>query len=924
MKHFCKHIALGLAHVTAIHAMALPLPDRQDQEGRRNVLFIAVDDMRTDLGCYGHSVVKSPHLDMLARSSLQFNRAYCQQAVCNPSRASLLTGLRPETLNVTDLPTHFREHFPDIFTLPQWFKEKGYHTENIGKIFHNWRQDSFKGDPNSWSIPARMHYATHGSDRAVVKGTVPRDLLDLARAEKRHVSDDAYFDGRIASEAIRSMKRLKTSKEAFFLAVGFWKPHLPLNAPKRYWDLYDPKSIQLPKDNHPPLDVPSLAMHDSRELLRSFPDGLSSEQIKTLRHGYYAAISYVDAQIGRVLNALDALDLRRNTIVVFWSDHGFHMSEHGLWCKTSNFELDTRVPLMISTPDMQGKGRQTDALVELLDLYPTLVDLCAMSPPPHKLEGLSLQPLLKETKTSVKHAAFTQHPRPAYVPVGTSPRAMGYSMRTKRWRYTEWRAFDTGKVLATELYDHMLDTRETLNLAYKDPYKERIQQLRRALEDTYPSNASHQSVLDESSPQERPNMVLIVADDLGYGDLGCYGSKRNKTPNLDRMAREGVRFTDFHSNGSMCTPTRAALLTGRYQQRLGTLFEGPLSGRSDYQRGLPMKTHTLAEALKAKGYETGMFGKWHLGYQAPHLPTQHGFNTFVGLASGDGDHHTHVDRSGRPDWWHQETRKDEKGYTADLLTDHAIRFMQTHRDRPFFVYLPHLAIHFPWQGPDDPGHRTPGNDYWDDKWGRIPDPSNVAPHVEAMVASLDWNVGRILKVLKDLHIDGNTMVFFMSDNGGYIHYGETHQNISSNGQLRGQKGSLWEGGQRVPAIAWWPGRIPPGITDETVMGFDLFPTLMSLTGKRKKHDSAVLDGIDCSRLLLSGEPLPHRNLFWRDGKAFAVRSGPWKLLRTDDRQLHLFDLYHDQSESYNLATKYPERVGELFQRFQDWQSSMGL
>lgn len=895
---------------------------------RPNVLFIAVDDMRADLGCYGHPIVQSPYLDKLAETSLRFERAYCQQAVCNPSRASLLTGVRPETLNVTDLPTHFRKHFPDIVTLPQLFKTNGHHAENIGKIFHNWRQEQFEGDPVSWSVPARMHYARHGDDIATVAGNLPSDLLIIPRAEMRDVPDDAYFDGRIANEAVKALQRLKN--EPFFLAVGFWKPHLPFNAPKKYWDLYDREAIPLPSDALPPEGVPSLALHDSREMLRGFPEGMTQEQSKALRHGYYAAISYVDAQIGKVLDELDRLDLRKNTIIVFWSDHGFHLSEHGLWAKTSNFELDARVPMMISAPGFRNGQQITQSLVELLDLYPTLVDLCGLPAPEHRLEGVSLKPILQQADASVKPAAFTQHPRPAYPPSGTDPRVMGYSMRTERWRYTEWRSFDTGEVLANELYDHVRDSGESRNLAAEKKHDRLVRQMSRELRDAYPVSVVDRS--DQSEPtsptdqftQSPPNIVLILADDLGYGDLGCYGSQLNRTPNIDRLAKEGLRFTDFHSNGSMCSPTRAALLTGRYQQRLGISFEGPLSGKEDYQTGMPLEEFTMAEALKQAGYTTGMFGKWHLGYQTSYLPTRQGFDTFVGLTSGDGDHHTHVDRSGRPDWWQQETNIKEVGYTADLLTDHAIRFIEENQNEPFFVYLPHLAIHFPWQGPDDPPHRSVGTNYWNDKWGIIPNRTNVAPHVKAMVESLDVNVGRVLETLDRLNLDERSLVVFMSDNGGYRSYGTTHQNISSNGVLKGQKGTFWEGGHRVPAIVRWTGLIKPGVIDETVMGFDLFPTFLRLAAKHRKIPEGTLDGADLTGLLLRGEPLAARTLFWRDGNEFAIRVGPWKLLHLGDQRFRLFDLYHDPEEKYDVASLRGDQVDRMIRRFKSWEIEMGL
>ncbi len=452
---------------------------------RRNVLFIAVDDMRVELGCYGDRSILSPNIDRLASQGTLFERAYCQQAVCNPSRASLMTGLRLDTIDIWDLPTHFRQHRPDVVTLPQLFKQHGYFTRDIGKIYHNWRQDDYKGDPASWSVPAEMHYNNHGADKAIVKGKLSPDLATVPKCEMRDVPDDAYFDGRIAANAINALQELKQKDQPFFLAVGFWKPHAHFNAPKKYWDFYERKNIQPPSYPDPPQNVPAIALHDSREILRAFKDRAdgkpTAEETLALRHGYYAGISYVDAQVGKVIAELDRLGLRENTIIVFWSDHGYHLGEHGLWAKTSNFELDARVPLIIATPDFQP-GQRSDSLVELLDLYPTLADLCSL-PAPKDLEGKSLRPILEDPAAQVKQAALTQHPRPAYPAAGENPEAMGYSLRTNRFRYTEWRKFRSSKILARELYDHQTDPAETKNLAGEKDQTPTIKRLHNQLEE---------------------------------------------------------------------------------------------------------------------------------------------------------------------------------------------------------------------------------------------------------------------------------------------------------------------------------------------------------------------------------------------------------------------------------------------------------
>lgn len=416
-----------------------------------------------------------------------------------------------------------------------------------------------------------------------------------------------------------------------------------------------------------------------------------------------------------------------------------------------------------------------------------------------------------------------------------------------------------------------------------------------------------------------PNVVLILADDLGYGDTGCYGSTINRTPNIDALAAGGIRFTDFHSSGPMCTPTRLATLTGRYQQCYGAHFDSALGGKDTREKGIPSSAITLAEKLKEAGYATACFGKWHIGYVPPFLPPNHGFDEFRGLASGDGDYHTHIDRQGNRDWWNGTEIEMEAGYTTDLLTDYAVDFIGRNKDKPFFLYVPHLAIHFPWQGPEDPPHRQEGTDYMVEKFGIVPDPENVAPHVKAMVESLDASVGRIVTSLRENGIEEDTLVIFSSDNGGYLTYGAKFSNISSNGIYRGQKTEIYEGGHRVPTIISWPGTIPSGETDALGHSTDLFPTIANLT--EMSVEELTFDGIDLSPHLLRGENLPDRNLFWRMREKRAVRSGPWKLC-ANGKKVELFHLGDDPGEQNNIAAQHPERLKELEAAWSQWNQKV--
>ncbi len=404
-----------------------------------------------------------------------------------------------------------------------------------------------------------------------------------------------------------------------------------------------------------------------------------------------------------------------------------------------------------------------------------------------------------------------------------------------------------------------------------------------------------------------PNVVIFLADDLGYDDLSCYGSTVHHTPNLDSLARGGVRFVDLHSNGCMCSPTRAALLTGRYQQRCGMeRVLGPAcEGRP------PMGTHetTFAHRLRDAGYATGMFGKYHTGYIPHQSPNRMGFDTFRGL-NGGMDHHSRFNRWGEAVWYHDETLvEDEEGYSTELITSHALRFIDEHRDGPFLLYLADWMVHFPWQGPDDPVDFRKGvdNSSPERKYGSVPDRRRA---YRDMVEALDSSVGRIVDRLRELGIEQNTLLFFASDNGG-------HELVCENRPLNGAKGSMLEGGHRVPGIAYWPGVVPAGVeSEDTVLLFDLYPTLLELAGATQPA-GRPLDGCSLLGLLTRSAPLPERRLFWRQGAQGAVREGRWKLFIEGERA-RLFDLDADIGETRDLAAKHPERVAAMKAAFGAW------
>lgn len=512
--------------------MALGVAGSLSAAKKPNILFIAVDDLRPELGCYGSEVAITPNLDKLAGDGLLFNRAYCQEAICAPSRASLMTGARPDTIKVVENWTMFRDVNPDIVTLSQHFAANGYESVQCGKIYHNdahsdqehsWnRKPSYKKlnlpKPNaSYALPENKKIWKENNERLEAKygkGIAKTGLVQGPAYESADVSDQTYRDGYNADLAIATMKEINAEGKNFFMGLGFYKPHLDFIAPKKYWDLYDPKDIPLATETHPPKEGAAMGLHASFELRvrhgipKSGPIG--PELSRTLLHAYLACVSYIDAQIGRVVEDLEKAGLRENTIIIVWGDHGWHLGEMGVWGKATNYEIATRVPMMIWTPDMPkgSRGKTTDALVELIDMYPTLCELAGLTPPKH-LEGTSFAPLLEDPDREWEKAAFSQFPNPALREWAANPlqasmretffgplieeveariiaqqgekwgrdlfenKLMGYTMRTKRYRLVVWKDVSKpdAKPVDVELYDHEVDPRETINVAEGQPEK---------------------------------------------------------------------------------------------------------------------------------------------------------------------------------------------------------------------------------------------------------------------------------------------------------------------------------------------------------------------------------------------------------------------------------------------------------------------
>ena len=414
---------------------------------------------------------------------------------------------------------------------------------------------------------------------------------------------------------------------------------------------------------------------------------------------------------------------------------------------------------------------------------------------------------------------------------------------------------------------------------------------------------------------QKPNFIIIMADDMGYGDIGCFGNRSIQTPNLDRMAAEGMILTDYHSNGAVSTPTRAALLTGRYQQRAG--LQGVLTtAEKNRHGGLQPEEITFARVMSGNGYRTAIFGKWHVGYQPRYNPIVHGFDEFTGFLAGNVDYKAFVDSEGRYDWWCRDSVEHVAGYLTDVINRSGADFIRRTEETPFCLYVAHGCPHSPYQGPDDPPVRTKGVA----KTNEVPGKTREAIYRE-MIERLDLGIGWIFDALKERKLDCNTCVIFISDNGP--------TGPGSAGTLRGNKGGLFEGGHRVPGILWMPEMVTAGSRCDTpLLGMDIFPTMLDMAGIKYDDSRKPLDGISFYPLL-KGENLPSRTLFWRTGNARAAREDAWKYLEVGtvkagkkNVEKFLFNLREELSEQYNLLEQHPDKAEKLREKLDAWEKSV--
>ena len=454
-------VILGISLLAANSCRTEPDEKNIPERPVPNILFIAVDDLRPELGCYGNKVISSPNIDRLAGESVMFRRAYCNVPVSGASRASLLTGTRPTSYRFLNFETWANKDYPEAITLPAHFRQNGYYTVSLSKVFHN-QGDGQNAWDEEWRPTGKGTWRNYLTDENLSIDTLVKRGMPFEAAD---VPDSAYFDGKTAQSAIRYIRKFKESDKPFFLAVGFLKPHLPFNAPKKYWDLYDPDDIGIAPNPEPPENAPRQAIHNWGELRQyySIPEtgALSDSAANKLRHGYYACVSYIDALIGLLLDELSANGLSENTIIVLWGDHGWNLGEHGMWCKHCNFNTSLNAPLIIKVPGMTT-GKSNNNITEFIDIYPTLCELSGLDLPLH-LEGQSLVKRLKKPERMQQDFAVCKFNN-------------GVTLIEENNFYTEW-LNKNDSTIANMLYDHTTDPNENINLSGKQEYVQLVSKL---------------------------------------------------------------------------------------------------------------------------------------------------------------------------------------------------------------------------------------------------------------------------------------------------------------------------------------------------------------------------------------------------------------------------------------------------------------
>ncbi len=927
MKNIILTVAV-FALMAASRATEKPNPPRlPSAQGRVNIIYINADDLGVmDVGFMGCKEYNTPNLDRMAAEGMVFTEAYAPAANCAPSRACVISGQyggrhgvytvgtseRGKSADRKLIPTRNKMHLPEEnVTMAEALKAGGYKTIHLGK-WHLGEDPTTQGfDIN---IGGGRSGSPYGGYFAPFKGPMARYNGPYGKGTH---SGDIFAD-----QAVTFLK--SRGDTPFFMHMAYYLVHTPIQK------------------------VPGL--------VEKYADRGPTKA------AYASMVEKMDQSIGAILDELDAQGLKENTLVLFTSDNGgirrFSKQDPYRSGKGSYFEGGIREPLVVRWPGRIKAGSTCNVPVIGIDFYPTFLDAAGLQAPAGKiLDGVSLLPLLTGTGSIEDRPLFWHFPvyLQTYAGAGddshdplfrTRP---GSAMRSGKWKLHEY--FEDGRL---ELYDLGTDAGERRNLAEEMPEKAeelhaKLKEWRAELDCPVPTelNPKYEGGPLASAPRrtkadaartagskpasvDTPNVVYILADDLGYGDLGCYGQKKLKTPNIDRLATEGIRFTDHYSGNTVCSPSRANLMTGQHPGHVHCRGNAGRAGENSM--ALDPAMTTLPRLFKNAGYATGAFGKWGLGITcddgAPN-PLTHGFDTYSGWKSQMIAHTyypTSIVRDGK------EIPLEKETYIHDLIMADALDFIRRSIEagKPFFCYIPtavpHAAMHAPPELHEKWRKVYPQFDQRIGRYGAgpgepCPPVTNPIAGYAAMMENLDNQVAELLALLKELGVDKNTLVTFSSDNGAHSEGGHDPNFWDSNGPLRGIKRDLYDGGIRTPFVARWPGRIKPGTESDHISAFwDVLPTMAELTGQPLPEQT---DGISFLPTLLGQEKQQHRHkyLYWehRANKPDrAVRMGKWKAVEQNPkgkgnqpRKLELFDLTDDLGEQKDVAAQHPEIVERI-------------
>jgi arylsulfatase A-like enzyme len=905
-------LALGLA--------SFGVPPAALAAARPNLIWIMADDLGYgELGCYGQKVIATPHLDRMAGEGLRFTQFYAGATVCAPSRSVLMTGQHhghtPVRGNAgTNNPAAQALKAGDL-TVANVLQQAGYRTALIGKWGLGDVGAAESGLPRKhgfdyfYGYLSQHHAHNHFPDflwRNETKEALPNVVVPIGGNGGGYATTAVRFaDDLFAEECLQFVSENKD--RPFFL----------------YWSLVIP--------------------HANNERARALGDGAevpdygpyADQPWPNQDKGQAAMITRMDGYVGRMLERLTTLGIASNTLVIFTSDNGPHNeSKHDLarfnpsgpftGIKRSLTDGGIRVPCIAWWPGQVKPRRESGHVAYFGDWLATAAEL-AGAQTPEPADSLSFVPTLLGNSGAQKPHEFLYWE----FHEGGFEQAALYQGRWKGLRAG-------GPDAPIQLFDQEQDAAEKTDVAARRPdLAEKIsaylKTARTALPAWEPKWQAKKPAKAAKAAQRppKPNIVLILADDLGYTDVACFGSRYYETPHLDRLAAQGMKLTSGYTCGPNCQPTRAALMSGQYGPRTGVYTVGSID-RFDWPSRplrpvdnvtkLPLDKITIAQALQKAGYTTGIFGKWHLGEDPAHHPARRGFDEAI-VSMG-----RHFDFATNP-----RVSYPEGAYLADFLTGKAEEFIRRHKDGPFFVFLSHFAVHAPHEA------KTNWSRHFETK---APAGSHHDPTYAGMIASVDESVGRMVALLDELKLSENTLLIFSSDNGGvggYAREGIRGGDITDNAPLKGGKGMLYEGGIRVPYLVRWPGKIAPGtVCDQPINTVDLYPTLLDLAAT-KPLPGYPLDGTSYLGLLTGAASSARHPLYWhfpgylgagrgtwRTSPAGAIREGDWKLLEFfETGKLELYNLREDLGEQHNLAAKLPAKVEELRTRLHTWRKEVG-